>query len=150
MRILFLVYHGFSDHSGISKKIHYQVKGLRENGHDVSLCYYDFADNGHRCRYVDDKIIADYGIGRLAALRQRISYGSLYDYCIREGVEFVYARSFMNATPWLIWFFKKLRTTKIKAVTEIPTYPYDNEFSPFLWKQPLRFIIDKMFLRLWE
>ena len=26
MRILFLVYHGFSEHSGISKKIHYQVK----------------------------------------------------------------------------------------------------------------------------
>ena len=38
MKILFLVYHGFSEHSGISKKIHYQVKGLRENGHDVRLC----------------------------------------------------------------------------------------------------------------
>lgn len=28
MKILFLVYHGFSEVSGISKKIHYQVKGL--------------------------------------------------------------------------------------------------------------------------
>ena len=37
MKILFLVYHGFSEVSGISKKIHYQVKGLRENGHDVRL-----------------------------------------------------------------------------------------------------------------
>lgn len=43
MKILFLVYHGFSDYSGISKKIHYQVKGLRENGHDVRLCYYAFS-----------------------------------------------------------------------------------------------------------
>ena len=48
MKILFLVYHGFSDHSGISKKIHYQVKGLRENGHEVYLCYYDFSPEGHR------------------------------------------------------------------------------------------------------
>ena len=28
MKILFLVYHGFSEVSGISKKIRYQVKGL--------------------------------------------------------------------------------------------------------------------------
>ncbi len=42
MKILFLVYHGFSEVSGISKKIRYQVKGLRENGHEVHLCYYDF------------------------------------------------------------------------------------------------------------
>ena len=60
MRILFLVYHGFSEHSGISKKIHYQVKGLRENGHDVRLCYYGFAENGHRCRYIDCEVLKDY------------------------------------------------------------------------------------------
>ena len=30
MRILFLIYHGFSEHSGISKKIKYQIKGLRD------------------------------------------------------------------------------------------------------------------------
>ena len=60
MRILFLVYHGFSEHSGISKKIHYQVKGLRENGHDVRLCYYGFAENGHRCRYIDGEVLKDY------------------------------------------------------------------------------------------
>ena len=64
MKILFLVYHGFSDHSGISKKIHYQVKGLKENGHDVRLCYYDFAANGHSCRFVDDQVLKDYGKGK--------------------------------------------------------------------------------------
>ena len=66
MKILFLVYHGFSDESGISKKIHYQVKGLRQNGHEVHLCYYDFDSRGHRCRYVNDKVIADYGLGAMA------------------------------------------------------------------------------------
>ena len=45
MKIMFLVYHGFSEVSGISKKIHYQVKGLRENGNDVRICYYGFAEN---------------------------------------------------------------------------------------------------------
>ena len=134
MKILFLVYHGFSEHSGISKKIHYQVKGLRENGHDVRLCYYGIADNGHRCRYIDDVVIKDYGVGTLAAIRQRIDYGCISDYCLKEGIEFVYARSFQNANPWLIHFFRKLRKAGIHAVTEIPTYPYDNEFKNLIEK----------------
>ena len=147
MRILFLVYHGFSEHSGISKKIHYQVKGLRENGHDVRLCYYGFAENGHRCRYVDGKVLRDYGSGRMAGLKQRIDYDCIYDYCQREKVEFVYARCFQNASPWLIRFFRKLRKAGIKAVTEIPTYPYDEEFKDFFFKQRMELKIDQLFRR---
>lgn len=129
MKILFLVYHGFSKHSGISKKIHYQVKGLRENGHDVHLCYYGFAENGHRCRFIDNDILKDYGAGAWAAIRQRMDYGCIFDYCIRERVQFVYARCFQNATPWTVRLFRRLNKAGIKAVTEIPTYPYDDEFS---------------------
>ena len=145
MKILFLVYHGFSEVSGISKKIHYQVKGLRENGHDVRLCYYGFAENGHRCRYIDDKVIQDYGMGKWAGLRQRLSYDRVYDYCIREKIELVYARCFMNANPWLIHFFKKIRKAGVHAVTEIPTYPYDQEFMHFEWKMRAGLKIDQLF-----
>lgn len=145
MRILFLVYHGFSEHSGISKKIHYQVKGLRENGHEVHLCYYAQDGNGHWCRFVDDEVIQDYGRGKLAGFRQRISYDRIYDYCIRAGIEFVYARCFQNANPWLISFFKKLKKAGIHAVTEIPTYPYDQEFTNFSLKQRMGLRIDQMF-----
>ena len=146
MKILFLVYHGFSEHSGISKKIHYQVKGLRENGHDVRLCYYDFSPEGHRCRYVDGEVIKDYGTGNLAAIRQRLDFGCIYDYCVREGIEFVYARCFQNASPFLIRFFKKLKKAGVHAVTEIPTYPYDQEFtSRSDWNMRLGLWIDKRF-----
>lgn len=145
MKILFLVYHGFSEHSGISKKIHYQVKGLRENGHDVRLCYYAQSPNGHWCRFVDNDIIQDYGKGALAGLRQRIAYNCIYDYCIREKIEFVYARCFQNANPWLISFFKKLKKAGIHSVTEIPTYPYDDEFKNFDWKARWGLKIDQLF-----
>lgn len=145
MKILFLVYHGFSEFSGISKKIHYQVKGLRENGHDVRLCYYGFAENGHSCRYIDGKILKDYGKGKWAGLRQRIDYNCIYDYCIREKIEFIYARCFMNANPWLIRFFKKLKKAGIHAVTEIPTYPYDAEFVGFSRMTRLNLKIDQTF-----
>ena len=145
MKILFLVYHGFSEVSGISKKIHYQVKGLRENGYEVHLCYYDFDANGHRCRYVDDKVIKDYGTGTLAGLRQRIDFDCIYDYCKDNGIQFVYARCFQNASPFLIRFFKKLKKLGIKAVTEIPTYPYDQEFDTFSRQERLGLKIDQMF-----
>lgn len=145
MKILFLVYHGFSEHSGISKKIHYQVKGLKENGHDVRLCYYDFSPTGHRCRFVDGQVIQDYGTGVWAGLRQRLSYDGIYDYCLREGIEFVYARCFQNANPWLIRFFRRLRQAGIRAVTEIPTYPYDEEFRNFSCQQRMQLKMDQLF-----
>lgn len=131
MKILFLVYHGFSEVSGISKKIHYQVKGLRENGHEVHLCYYDFDERGHRCRFVDGKVIKDYGKSAYAGLRQRIDYSCVYDYCKENHIQFVYARCFQNANPFLIRLFKRIKQLGIKSVTEIPTYPYDEEFVGF-------------------
>jgi len=143
MRILFLVYHGFSEFSGISKKIHYQVKGIKENGHDVRLCSYDINSEGHRCRYVDGEIIKDYGTGSWAAICQRVDYSCIYDYCVREGIEFVYARCFQNANPWLINFFKRLRKAGIHSVTEIPTYPYDQEIAGATGKRRLGFLMDK-------
>lgn len=147
MKILFLVYHGFSEVSGISKKIRSQVKGLRENGHDVRVCYYTFSPEGHRCRYVDNMIIEDYGKGRLAALRQRIGYGCIYRYCMDNGIEMVYARSFMNANPWLIQLFGRLRNAGITAVTEIPTYPYDGELVGAGLFPRIGLFIDRLFRR---
>lgn len=147
MRILFLIFHGFSEVSGISKKIHNQVKGLRENGHDVRLCYYDFSPEGHRCRYVDDTVIQDYGTGTLASVRQRLDYGCIYRYCVDNGIETVYARSFMNATPMLVHLFARLRKAGIKSVTEIPTYPYDGEFVGFPFRERMNLFIDKLFRR---
>ena len=145
MRILFLTYHGFEEASGISKKMLAQIKGLRQNGHEVHVCYYDIASDGHRCRYIDDTVIKDYGKDSWAAIRQRMSFDCIYDYCIREHIEFVYARCFMNANPWLIRFFKRLKKAGIHAVTEIPTYPYDEEFKTLTFEQRLGLRIDQLF-----
>ena len=145
MKILFLVYHGFSEVSGISKKIHYQVKGLRENGYEVHLCYYDFDNRGHRCRFVDGEVIKDYGKGILSGLYQRIDNDCIYKYCKLNGIQLVYARCFQNANPFLIRLFKKLKSLGIKTVTEIPTYPYDSEFVGFPLVTRMGLKIDQMF-----
>lgn len=145
MKILFLVYHGFSEVSGISKKIRYQVKGLRQNGHEVHLCYYDFDSRGHRCRYVDGNVIKDYGGGKFAAIRARIQLSCIYDYCITNKIEMVYARSFMNASPFLVRMFKRLKSIGVKCITEIPTYPYDSEILGYSFNDRVSLWIDKLF-----
>lgn len=144
MKILFLVYHGFDPASGITKKIHAQIKGLRQNGHEVHVCTYDHGENGHMCRFIDNVAIEDYGTGTCAAIRQRVSYGSIYKYCIEQNVDLVYARSYMNATPPLTRFFRKLRKAGVKSVMEIPTYPYDQEYKGYDWNQQVRLCIDKL------
>ena len=155
MKILFLVYHGFSDVSGISKKIHYQVKGLWQNGHEVHLCYYDRGENGHWQRLISVEngrtstlhVIEDYGTGRMAGMRQRTSYGALRDYCVLNGIQMVYARCFQNANPWLVRFFRDLKEAGIKSVMEIPTYPYDQEFQGFSRIERLQLCIDQLYRR---
>ena len=147
MRILFLVYHGFSEVSGISKKIQAQIEGLQENGYEVHCCYYDYNSQGHLCRFVDGEVLRDYGSGLWAALAQRFDYAPVYDYCCRSGVEMVYARSFQNATPMLVRLFRRLKAKGIRCVTEIPTYPYDKEFESFPLKRRAELWVDRLWRR---
>jgi glycosyltransferase involved in cell wall biosynthesis len=145
MRILFLTYHGFEEASGISKKMLAQIKGLRQNGHEVHVCYYDLAADGSRCRYVDEEVICNYGKGRWATLLQRMDYRCVNDYCREHQIELVYVRCFMNASPFNIRLFRQLRADGIKAVMEVPTYPYDGEFASLPLKYRVEHIFDKLF-----
>ena len=147
MKILFLTYHGFEEASGISKKMLAQVKGLRENGHEVHVCYYDVTPQGEHVRLVDGEVIKRYGKGRWATLWQRMSYGCIRDYCRQKGIELVYVRSFMNASPFNIRLFKGLRKDGVKSVMEVPTYPYDKEFDSLPLKYRVEHVFDKLFRR---
>ena len=145
MKILFLTYHGFDPGSGISKKMLAQIKGLRQGGHEVHICSYSRNAQGHHCRYVDDKIIQDYGYGKWGSLKQRLQLSCILDFCLNEGIEMVYARSFMNASPILISLFNAFRKHGIRSVIEIPTYPYDKEFESLPLKHKVTLFIDKIF-----
>jgi len=145
MKILFLIYHGFSEHSGISKKIHYQIKGLQENGHEVHVCTYSIDEQGNRIRYMDDQVLEDFGNGRWASLKKRYRYQAIARYAKREHIDFVYARSFHNANPFTIRLFRSFKKAGIKSVIEIPTYPYDQEYVGFSKKERFELQIDKLF-----
>lgn len=145
MKVLFLTYHGFDAASGITKKMLAQIKGLRQNGHEVHVCTYDKSDVGDCCRFVDDKIIRNYGHGALGALRQRMSYSCIFDYCLSHQIDFVYVRHFMNSNPWLVSLFHRLKVSGVRCVMEVPTYPYDQEFEFLPFKYKLSLFFDKLF-----
>lgn len=129
MKILFLVFHGFLECNGISKKIHYQVDGLKENGHEVHLCYYSVNEtDGRRRRMIDDEVLEDFGTSKLAPIRKRVKYNSIVKYAKENGIGLVYMRSDHNANPFTIAMVKSLRNLGIEVLMEIPTFPYDQEY----------------------
>ncbi len=145
MKILFLVFHGFSDYNGISKKIHYQVNALKESGHEVMLCYYTVDENGHRKRMLGENILEDYGCGFQAQIKKRVCYNAILKFVIQNKIEFVYMRSDHNANPFTIRLIKNLKANGIKTVMEIPTFPYDDEYIRLPLSFKLNLIIDKCF-----
>ena len=144
MKILFLIFHGFDPNNGISKKISYQLEAFKANGHETHLCYMD--ESGSKRRIVDDTIIADYGSGKKSKILKRTEFGSIVDYGIKEGIEFVYIRSNHNANPFTIHMVGRMKKAGMKVVMEIPTYPYDQEYFD-RWMQR-QLIQDKIFRNL--
>ncbi|MGL5957718.1 MAG: glycosyltransferase family 1 protein [Phocaeicola sp.] len=145
MNILFLVYHGFSLKSGISKKIASQLNGLEANGHKLYLASYEIDGTNERVCIINKTVVARYGKGKWGALHKRCSYSKLFSTIQQLDIDLVYARSFHNATPFTIHFFRKLKDANIPAVLEIPTYPYDQEYNGCPLSSKIELCIDKLF-----
>ncbi|MBQ4280075.1 MAG: glycosyltransferase [Rikenellaceae bacterium] len=144
---LFLVFHGFAPHNGISKKIHYQRDALLRCGADVGLCYTTIAPDGTQKRMLDDTVIADFGGGKGAKVRKRIDYRAVVSAAREQGVRFVYARHDHNASPVTIGLYRALHRLGIRIALEVPTYPYDPEFAQSPWPRKLKLRIDRLFRR---
>jgi glycosyltransferase involved in cell wall biosynthesis len=144
MKALFLIFHGFEEFNGISKKIIYQIKALKECGLDVKTCFLDDSNN-HKKRMIDDGILKDYGNGIKGKILKRIEFSSIVDFIKENNIKFVYMRFDHNANPFTINLLRRLNKIGVKIVMEIPTYPYDQEYKglPFVYQRII--FIDKCF-----
>lgn len=145
MKGLFLIFHGFEAFNGISKKIRYQVKALKECGLDIDTCWLDDNKDNHKRRMVDDSVIADYGCGLKGKILKRTEFKSIVEYVKKERICFIYVRYVHNASPFTIRLMRLLKKTGARIVMEIPTYPYDQEYKglPFAYQRIL--FADKCF-----
>lgn len=142
MKILFLIFHGFNASNGISKKIHYQIHAFQANCQETHLCYLA-EENGTKYRMLDDTVLANYGKGIKGKICKRIEFDSIRRYAIRHEINLVYLRSDHNANPFTLRLVHKMKKAGIHIVMEIPTYPYDQEYSSFSMK--LNLFIDRCF-----
>lgn len=143
MKALFLVFYGFQEYNGISKKIRYQINALKKCGLDIQTCYYEVMPDGSRQWRIDDKELANLGRGIMAKLKKRISFCPIIRYIKDENISFVYMRSYHNANPFTIHFVKELKKLGTRVLLEIPTYPYDQEY--FSAKGKIQVYTDKLF-----
>lgn len=141
MKILFLVFHGFYAYNGICKKILAQADALKALGHDVRMCYYNVREDGTREWKVDSLSIAVLGKGVQAKIRKRLDLSPILDYVLRENIDLLYYRSFHNANPVTTGLVRRLHKRGVRTLLEIPTYPYDGEYSAFSPK----LLSDKLF-----
>lgn len=145
MKGLFIVFHGFAAHNGISKKIFYQCDALRRCGAELRLCSLEVGADGSHRRILDGETLENFGHGLRAKLKKRFSYRSVTDYIRREGVRFLYVRFDHNANPALIRWFAHLKKLGVRIVMEIPTFPYDPEYARASRKTKLVLSVDKCF-----
>lgn len=125
-KILFLTFLSIVDGNGISNKILDQVEGLRTNGCEAHLMNYKIIDGQYYLMLDGEKF---YKLGGFARhFNKSGMFRAIESYIIENKLNVLYYRYNMYATGTLVSFFKRLEG-KCKRVLEIPTYPYDAEFS---------------------
>lgn len=128
MKALFLIFHGFEEFNGISKKIRYQIKAFKECGVETDICWLN-DEYGSKRRMINDSILQDYGSGLKGKIYKRTALNCIFRYIIDNQISFLYIRSDHNTTPFLVNLLRKLKKKGVYIVMEIPTYPYDNEYK---------------------
>lgn len=152
MKALFVVFHGFAAHSGISKKIFAQCEALNRSGVETRLCYIRIEADGRQLRMIGngsagDLAVSDFGRGPKAKIVKRLCFADVTRYIRHEGIDLLYVRHDHNANPALIRWFSTLKKIGVKIALEIPTYPYDREFDHSPLPRKLKLAVDKCFRR---
>jgi len=145
MKAIFVHFYDLSPHSGISKKILYQISALKECGMSVELSYMQIDENGFHKRVCGDTIIENYGNGTRSKFLKWFQFESLTNYIIDNEIMFVYIRSFYNVNPSLLKMLRRLKEKGIKVVMEFPTYPYDSETKSGPLKYRFIFLLNRIF-----
>ena len=144
-KIMFLIFHGFSEYSGISKKIRYQADAIKQCGLDLFLCYCEMDELHNHIRMLNGDVIINYGNNSIAKMKKRFEFLSIYKAIKDNDIKKVYIRHNHNASPWMSSFLKKLEKDGVRVVLEIPTYPYDSEYDKLMFKEKFEHKIDKLF-----
>jgi len=148
MRALFIHFFDFAPHSGISKKILYQVEAMRQCGLDVDLCFIDIDKVGTQRRVCGDVVVDNFGRGLYAKIFKWFKFSNLTKHILNERYDLIYIRSFYNTNPPLLRMLKRIQNAGIHVVMEYPTYPYDKETEGANLNYAIIFGLNRIFRKM--
>lgn len=140
--ILYITICDLKLNDGVSKKIKYQIKALKNLNNNVQ-CVYASKNKIYKYSSEVNNILTSYK--NLLEKRAAIYKESL-NIVKNENVEIIYIRYFKCDLQFLL-FLKNLKKSNrdIKILIEIPTYPYDGEVRRGLNKYYIFSLLDKFF-----
>jgi glycosyltransferase involved in cell wall biosynthesis len=137
-RLLFLVFHDIDEGNGVSNKIKSQINAFKHNGFDVDFSYLIKEDGFLKKRQYNNSVIDKANTSYYSQkYGYKYRYSELLEKIIQREIQVVYIRYTHFANPFFTRFLSKLKKHNIKILLEIPTYPYDSEFTNVKFKQKL-------------
>ncbi len=143
---LYIAFHDVDPAAGVSQKILNQVKSFNYNGVEMSLLSYRKKD-GVRTAYIDDDEIAPIYSGIECIIHEIRLYPKLLEYIDNNNVKLLFIRYTQRLDYYYIQFLKKCKKRGCTILLEIPTYPYDGEFSTQSLSHKAQIIIERFFRR---
>lgn len=135
MKSLFIAMQPMVVGSGISHKIETQYRAFVRNGLNMEFCYQKIEDDGAFSYYIGDNKLCSLGKGFKAHIALYSQYKEIVEYIKRNNIKFVFIRYIQLANPFFNRFLKKLKKHGVVIYMEIPTYPYDGEYTIGLAKK---------------
>ena len=143
MKSFFLATQPLFEGSGISQKIRTQYKAFVENGIEMSFCYQRTEEDGTINYYVGDKFLCSLGKGFKAHMALYYRYDEIYNYIRDNNIRFLFIRYIQLANPFYNNFLDKVKKLGVTIYIEIPTYPYDGEYTVGVAKKIQKWIEKK-------
>ena len=130
---LYIAFQPLVRGTGISDKIVAECEGLRNAALDMDFCY-QIKDGDVFNYYLNNKPFYSIGKGFKAHIGLYYNYGPIYEYIKENKISFVYIRYIQIANPFFNSFIRKIKKSGAVVYLEIPTYPYDGEYTQGILK----------------
>ena len=143
---LYLTFHDVDPAAGVSRKILQQVESFNNNGVDISLLSYRSV-NGIRTAFLDNQEISRMYRGLKCVVREIQLYPIIVNYIQDNHIDFLFIRYTQRLDYFYLRFLKKCKKANCVLLLEIPTYPYDGEFSSQSLLHKVQIYVERFFRR---
>ena len=128
MNGLYVAFHDVDPAAGVSQKIIEQVESFNNNGVRMSLLSYR-KKGGHRTAFIDKIELGPIYSGIRCVIHEILLYPKIVEYIKSSNIGVLFIRYTQRIELFYLLFLKACKKLDCLLLLEIPTYPYDGEFS---------------------